>query len=297
MKNGNWISKIHLHGEKIFSQGNQDGIIKYICENIKIKNKYCIEFGFDANELTDGCGANTTNLIINKKWVYILLDGCHENHSISLYKEFITSENICDIFKKHNVPTEPGYISVDIDSTDLWVTEAILCKYRPSFFSIEFNPNIPIDFAIAFPNDPNEFWQGDKVFGSSLKAINIMGSKHNYSIVYAGNITTDKHHDAFFIRNDLLDLLTSPSIKDFKHVFSPIHPHCITGRSKIMLDYEAWIKTKDKKISQNKALKISKLYLDANLAQYLRHHLEKKVRNIKWLCKILKWLKIKLLTK
>jgi len=44
---------------------------------------------------------------------------------------------------------------------------------NPSFFSIEFNPNFPIDHAIAFPNDGN-FWEYDRCIGSSLKAIKLM---------------------------------------------------------------------------------------------------------------------------
>ena len=298
MKTGkeNWIKKINSHGKQITSTGNQDGIIEYICKNISIKNKFCIGLGYASPELRSTGGRNNTlNIIINKKWDNLLLDKRHENHSCKLYKEFITSDNICDIFKKHNVPVEPGYISININTTGLWITDAILDKYNPSFFSITFNPNIPIDYAITFPNDPNERWESDKIMSASLKAINIMAEKHNYSLVYAGKYGTDGHHDAFFIRNKLLGSLATPNIKNFKYVFCPAYPYCITGRSKIMMDYETWLETKDIKASKDKALKVSKLYLEANFIQYFKtkiYHLmlciKEKIKNTLWLYIILK---------
>ena len=54
------------------------------------------------------------------------------------------------------------------------MTDALLKNYSPSFFSVELNPNFPIDAAMAFPNDKDEFWHNDRVMGSSLKALSMM---------------------------------------------------------------------------------------------------------------------------
>ena len=108
-----------------------------------------------------------------------------------------------------------------------------------------------------------------------------MAEKHNYSLVYAGKHAIDGHHDAFFIRNKLLGSLTTPNIKDFKHVLYPAYSYCITGRSKIMMDYETWLETKDEKTSKHKALKLSKLYLESNFIQNCKttiYHLMKKIK-------------------
>ena len=127
----NWISKIYQFEKKIYSQGKQDGIIEYILKNIEIKNKFCIEFGYNSNSLTEGSGPNTTNLIINHGWDKLLLDGDFSNEEINLHSHFLTEDNICEIFEKYNVPLEPGYISIDVDSTDLWLMNSILQKYKP----------------------------------------------------------------------------------------------------------------------------------------------------------------------
>lgn len=258
----NWISKIYKNEKKIYSQGKQDGIIEYIINNIKIKNKFCVEFGYDSNTLTGGGGPNTTNLILNYKWDYLLLDGSNENKNINLYCHYLTPENICEIFEKYNVPLEPGYISIDVDSTDLWIMESILKKYKPSFLSVEFNPNFPIDYAITYPKYDKKGWIGDKIFGASLKALNIVGINNNYALVYAGVFNKSLNHDAFFVRNDLIvNCIGRPSLEDFRFTYTQIHPPCTTERYKIMLDYEEFLLTNDIIKSQQKAYDNSKKYL------------------------------------
>ena len=258
----NWLSKIYNYEKKIYSQGGQDGIIQYIIQNIEIKNNFCIEFGYDSNTLDGGSGPNTTNLLLNHNWQCLLLDGNNNNEKINLHKHFLTEDNICDIFQKYNVPLEPGYISIDVDSTDLWLTNSILKKYKPMFYSVEYNPNFPIDYAITFPKNDNEGWTGDRIFGTSLKALNIVAINNDYTLVYAGHLKKSFHHDAFFVRNDLIKNCEGrPTLEDFRFSYNPIHRPCNTDRYKIMIDYEEFLLTNDIIKSQKKAENICKKYL------------------------------------
>jgi hypothetical protein len=258
----NWISKIYQHEKKIYSQGKQDGIIEYIIQNIEIENKYCVEFGYDSNELFGGGGPNTTNLIQKYNWDKLLLDGKYENKEINLHKHFLTEDNICDIFEKYKVPINPGYISIDVDSIDLWLMNSLLKKYTPSFFSVETNSNIPIDYALTFPKTDENGWTGDKIYGASLKALEIVANKYNYQLVYAGIIHISNHCDAFFVKKDLIVNCDGiPKLEDFRFTYSPVHPKCVNERYKIMLDYEEYLKTNDLVASQVKAHDISRHYL------------------------------------
>jgi len=259
--NTNWIDTLHTKNKRIFSQGGQDGIIETIIENIHIDNKFCVEFGYDANDLTGGCGPNCGNLVINKQWNNLFLGGSHENPSINLYRHFLTTENIVDVFRKYNVPVNLGYISVDVDSTDLWLLDKLLEHYKPSFYSTEYNVNIPHEHAITFPNNPNEFWQGNKVFGASLKCFDIVAKKYGYSLVYAGCVYESTHHDAFFVRNDLINGLTTPTLQDFNYTVKPLHERPSNGRHLICLDYEHFLKTNDEKASQEYAIPVTSKYL------------------------------------
>jgi len=269
MAQQNWISMISKHEAQHSSQGMQDGVIDFISEHIEITNKYCIEFGYDSTSWDD-CLPNTKYLVHERKWDYLLMDGNCHNPDINLYRHFITSENICELFQQYDVPKEPGYISIDLDSTDIWVTDALLKNYRPSFFSVEFNPNFPIDAAMAFPNDVDEFWHMDRVMGSSLKALNMMAQNHGYSLVYAGCYSTARHHDAFFIRDDLIEQTHIPSLETFSNIHVPLHAVCVNGRENIYLDYGVWLETKDLQKSRDAVPKEWKKYISGSFFQRLR---------------------------
>lgn len=130
----------------------------------------------------------------------MLLDGEYENSSINLHRHFLTPENICGIFAAYGVPYEPEYISIDVDSTDLWLFRALLPAYRAMVFSVEYNANFPLNEAITFSCDANEGWEQDNGYGASLKALNLVAKANGYSLLWVV-----PGLDAFFIRNDLIN--------------------------------------------------------------------------------------------
>lgn len=199
-----WVEELgkQKFGSDTKSQSYQDALLDIIFENIGTTNKtpFCVEFGFNVSELEAGSGANVARLILDKKWDSLLLDGGNENHSINLYKHFLTSENICEIFKLYNVPKEPEYISIDVDSTDLWLFRSLLKEYRAMVYSVEYNSNYPLNKAITFPNNSEEHWQNDCGYGASLKALTMVAAEHGYSLVWVV-----RKLDAFFVRDDLIE--------------------------------------------------------------------------------------------
>ncbi|HBJ34809.1 MAG TPA: hypothetical protein DDZ51_08605 [Planctomycetaceae bacterium] len=150
--------------------------------------------------LTHGNGANTSRLIIHHGWSSLLLDGGTGNPEINLHSHFLTSANICSIFQQYNVPSEPEYISIDVDSVDLWLFRAVLSKYRAMVFSVEYNCHFPLDAAVTFPDNPDEHWEGDRGYGASLRALTLVAEEHGYCLLWVVPKV-----DAFFIRKDLID--------------------------------------------------------------------------------------------
>lgn len=224
--------------KKILSQGGQDGIIEHLFDRIGTINNppFYVEFGFNSADMTGGTGANVANLFLNKGWKGLLLDGNFSNPAINLHKEFITSENICELFRKYHVPIESDYVSIDIDSCDLWIFRKIISEYRPRVVSVEYNGHFRIDSAITFPDNPVETWQYDRVYGASLKALRMVGEEFGYKLVHVVS-----NLDLFFVRDDLwLDPV--PSLKDFGYASGTYfaHPPCRSGRENIMIDYETW---------------------------------------------------------
>jgi hypothetical protein len=215
------------------SQFNQDAILDQIFQRIGTTNKFCVEFGHDS----DGYGSsNTGNLIQNKGWDGLLMDGSHENPEINLHKEFITSENIVTLFDKYNVPDEPDYVSIDLDSTDLWVFRSIIkSKYKPRVITVEYNPRFPINSQMTIPDDPSFQWNGkDHLYGASLAALFMVGLEFGYTLVY-----TELPCDAFFIRSDLNSF--APELHSFASKTNTlIHDDIPHDKIEYLVDYKQW---------------------------------------------------------
>lgn len=255
-----WLLNIGAHEKRVYSQLGQDGILEYIFQHIGQGKKHCVEFGFNSPGLVGGSGANVANLVLNKKWTCLLLDGEYANPSINLHREFLTSKNLCDVLAKYNTPIDVDYVSIDVDSTDLWLFDSLLQKYKPRVVSVEYNSNIPLDYAITFPNDSGLTWGADCVYGASLKALNLVAEKYGYVLVY---VLT--YLDAFFIRKDLIEPhVHIPPLSSFRASTGiRAHGYCVSGKDQRLIDYEVYLKTNNAEQARQAANPICKRYLQA----------------------------------
>ena len=186
---------------RLHSQGKQDGILLYLFQHLGITNKYFVEFGFNSKTYEGGTGANTFSLWKHFGWKGLLLDGDNENKAINLHKEMITPDNIVSLFDKYRVPLEPDYVSIDIDSSDLWVFRSLIKGgYRPRVVTVEYNINHPIDSALVQAADAGVPATGfDYTFGAALKAVALVAEEMGYVLVHVV-----KGLDAVLVRKDLI---------------------------------------------------------------------------------------------
>lgn len=220
------------------SQFKQDAIIEKIFNRIGTTNKFCVEFGHDS---IDYGIANTGHLRLNKGWSGILFDSSNENPEINLHKEFITSKNIVEIFDKHKIPFEPDYVSIDIDSTDLWVFRAIIgSKYKPRVISVEYNCLFPWGVDMTVIDDPTFQWNAkDHVYGASLSALDRVAVEFGYTLV-----DVELPCDAFFVRSDI-DSYDPPIIEFVSKTHVQIHDAIPEDRRKYFVDYRQWSRNKN----------------------------------------------------
>lgn len=227
------------------SQGGQDGILAAIFRHVAPENSppFAVEFGFNADTLAGGSGANVARLVLEEGWRALLLDGGHENPEINLRREFLTSANIVEVFRRWGVPERPDYVSIDLDSTDLWVFRALLPHFRAAVWSVEYNSHFPLEAAVTFPDDPAERWQQDRGYGASLAALVAVAEEQGYSLV-----AVEPRLDAFFVRNDLLDDGTGVLAPPLEHWrprtgISFHEPLRDPARAGLFLDYAVWRET------------------------------------------------------
>jgi len=194
----------------VFSQCGEDGVIQELLKRIGDYNKYYVEFGaWDGLHLS-----NTANLRENYQWEGLLLEGeaskvmgKEDRVQINLQEEFVTTESINPIFEKYNVPDKFGFLSVDIDSADIYVWEALSNKYRPDIVIIEFNPGLPNSFPVRTKLELVELGQrlpefidggyNGGYFNANLSAVYDMALLKDYAFV------TTIEWNAVFVRSEL----------------------------------------------------------------------------------------------
>ena len=198
---------------KIYSQNGEDGILHTILETIGASgqyDKYYVEFGVES-----GMECNTRALRENG-WSGLLMDGGHDNPSINLHKEFITAENINDLFAKYYVPEHFGVLSIDIDYNDLWVWKAIAPKYQPRVVVIEWNCSISPFRSLTVPYNPQGKWDGTNYYGAGIKALAKLGQEKGYHLVASDLRATN----LFFVHDSALQGNSFLGMDDI----SQIHP-------------------------------------------------------------------------
>ena len=219
------ITNLNRYERKITSQNWEDGMIHAIFKCIGVTNKYYVEFGVE-----DGTECNTRQLK-RRGWNGLLMDGGENSVESGIKQEFITAENINELFEKYNVPKECDLLSIDIDGNDYWVWKAIE-GYSPRVVIMEYNACIPYTPAVTIPYKADFSWDKTDYYGASLSAFVQLGIQKGYTLV----ATDGRGVNAFFVRNDIVQkhfVILPP-----EQIYRPAmfkgklggHPHDTTGR-------------------------------------------------------------------
>ena len=203
------IKNINRFEATIFSQCGEDGILDAIFNKIGTTNKYFVEFG-----VQDGVECNTRFLREKRGWSGLMMDGGDNNPEI-IKKEFITAENINDLFKKYEVPGEFDLLSIDIDGNDYWVWKAIDESYSPHVVAMEYNSSVLPNESKTIEYEPDFVWDHTDYFGASLLALVKLAKMKGYTLVGCNNLGTN----AFFVRDDKIK--DSFILKEMQQLYRP----------------------------------------------------------------------------
>ena len=195
---------------QITSQWGEDGIIQYLIKYIEIPNKTFVEFGVESYK-----ECNTRFLLQNNNWNGLIIDGSeklineikaeniHWKYDLKAVANFITKENIDNIFIENNIKGDIGLLSIDIDGNDYWVWEKI-SVIKPRIIIAEYNSLFGNKASISIPYN-KDFVRGVNMpvsyYGASITALTYLANSKGYSLVYgnkAGN-------NVFYVRKDLLN--------------------------------------------------------------------------------------------
>lgn len=177
-----WVSNIKNVNTNIkrYAQFGEEAIFDYIFDNIGTTNKFLIDFGASSLNL----GLSNSKYLLEKGWKGLLMDGNSDGNPL-IKQEFITAENICQLFQKYFTPKIFDLLSIDIDGNDVWVLEKILLGgYRPRVIINEFNGCLPVGCNKVIKYNPNHSWGENDYYGGSFEAFKTLGNKFNYTLVH-----------------------------------------------------------------------------------------------------------------
>lgn len=179
---------------KRYAQFGEEAIFDYIFEHIGTTNKYLVDFGASSLNM----GLSNSKYLLEKGWNGLLMDGKSDGNPL-IREEFITAENICDLFRKYLTPVEFDLLSIDIDGNDVWVLEKILTEYKPRVIINEYNGCIPVGINKTIKYNPNHSWGENDYYGGSFEAFKVLAKKFGYTLVYQVATT-----NMIFVRGDIV---------------------------------------------------------------------------------------------
>lgn len=213
-----------------FSQHGEDGVLDYLFKRIPIKHSFIVEFG-----AYDGlCMSNSRFWIKEKNWsAYLIeadnrfykgLSGLYKGHShVKYQKAMVDEENINILFKNAGVPEDFEILSIDIDSIDYYVWEA-LTEFSPKVVMIEYNSTILPDIEYVVPRDKVFEYAGTEKEGASILSFYNLGKSKGYHLVY-GELSGA---NLIFVHESCMKYLDYPDISP-EEVYQPPQFGVIAG--------------------------------------------------------------------
>ena len=191
------------YGYKVFSQNDEDGIIREIFKRIDVTNNVFVEFG-----IGDGLENNTLALLFDG-WSGLWIDAStnsiqkiSDNYSaiikrgsLKIVEAFITRENINELISANIVHKDIDLLSIDIDGNDYHILDAITC-ISPRVLVIEYNAKFAPPILYCMDYDEKHVWQSDDCYGASLKFLEVNIEKKGYYLVGCNLTGTN----AFFVK-------------------------------------------------------------------------------------------------
>jgi hypothetical protein len=94
----------------------------------------------------------------------------------------VTPENVAALLRSHSIERDFGLLSLDIDSYDYWVLDAVLAEFRPRLVVSEINEKIPPPVKFILKFDP-DFRMSHHLYGYSIASLEELCARRGYAIV------------------------------------------------------------------------------------------------------------------
>ncbi len=174
----------------VYQPGHNMEEIQSILNSMGIIQGTCVDIGAH-----NGVTFSNTYPLFKSGWSGLLVE-CNKSrfatlaHLYRMMSEatlactFVTPENVVSLLKGFNIPEKFDFLSIDIDSYDYFVLEALLSSFRPSLIVAEINEVIPPPLKFAVNYDPDfKLDLTQRFYGQSLAQLHALCERCGYHIL------------------------------------------------------------------------------------------------------------------
>jgi hypothetical protein len=188
---------------KLLSQNEEDGITLALLSLAGAPNKTFVEIGSGAS------GGNSGMLALEFGWRGLMVDIDQDKiekarekfgryPDVSFEAIAVSPQNINALIERHGLGGEVDFFSLDIDSFDYWVLEA-MSACSPRVMVLEYNGNFGPDRSLAIARDTDMSRAVKGFHGASLQALTKLAAAKGYKLVACDESGTN----AFYLRGNL----------------------------------------------------------------------------------------------
>jgi len=208
---------------KLFSQNEEDGMVLALLRTAGVAHRSFAEIGSGAS------GGNSGLLARELGWRGLMVDidelsvaKCAERFAdgerVRCRRFEVTPGNIDRILEDHGLSGEIDLFSLDIDSYDYWVLEAMSAS-SPRVMVLEYNAHFGPELAVTVPADAPLAGGPKGYHGASLAALTRLAGRKGYRLLACDQSGTN----AFYMRNDLRpEIAAVPTERAFR---APLDRH------------------------------------------------------------------------
>lgn len=199
--------RLEPFGFKVYSQGDEDGILEEIFKRLQIQAGTFVEIGVE-----NGLECNSLYLL-HKGWRGAWIEGnprqeepirqkfkvLFDQNRLQLRLQFVYPDNINELIRSclgHEQSLD--FLSIDIDGNDYYLLESL--EILPKVLCVEYNSKWRGNISKVPVYTRDNAWRGTDWMGASLLALTDLAHKKGYKLV-GTNLTGA---NAFFVREDLV---------------------------------------------------------------------------------------------
>lgn len=187
----------------LYSQNEEDGLTLALLSAAGVTTRTFVEVGSGQS------GGNSAVLARELGWSGLMVEG-HRPHArklralvasnpnVTVACEYVTSGGFNALLKTHGFKGEIDFLSIDIDSIDYWLLDA-LKQVSPRVLVMEYNAHFGPRRAVTLPDAPVPSPQPKGYFGASLAALAKRARGKGYRLVCC----EESGVNAYFLRDDV----------------------------------------------------------------------------------------------